>query len=78
MTRMRGVILIVLAATLAGGAWHLLNNRTSGCEVNERGATLYLNRMGIETMRAQFCWASDCRLIAEQMSRVERATWYCR
>lgn len=74
----RALLGLLVGVALAGIAWYALSNRTSGCEANERGATLYLNRFGAETTRAQFCWASDCRLIAEQMSRVERASWYCR
>ena len=42
------------------------------------GNTLYLNRQEVETMRARFCYAADCRLVAEQMSKVEPARWYCR
>lgn len=73
-----GLPLLLAAVIAAGAAWHFFSNRTSGCEANERGATLYLSRLGAETTRAQFCWASDCRLIAEQMTRAERANWYCR
>lgn len=74
----RALLGLLVGAALAGIAWYALSNRTSGCEVNERGATLYLNRLGVETIRAQFCWAGDCRLIADQMSKAERASWYCR
>jgi hypothetical protein len=47
-----------------------------GCEVTG-GNTLYLNRLDVETTRARFCYAADCRMVAEQMSRVEQARWYC-
>jgi hypothetical protein len=47
------------------------------CE-SASGSTLYLNRLDVETMRARFCYAADCQLVAEQMSKVERAKWYCR
>jgi len=51
----------------------------SNCEKVEDGAKLYLNRGGgIETFRAQFCYAQDCRLIAKNMSRIEIASWYCK
>jgi hypothetical protein len=29
----------------------------------------YLNRLAVETMRARFCYAADCRLVADQMSK---------
>ena len=48
-----------------------------GCELTA-GTTLYLSRLDVETMRARFCYASDCRLVAEQMKKVERARWFCR
>jgi len=52
---------------------------TQECEVEEDGNKLYMNRSGsYETYRAKFCYAKDCRLIAKNMSEVERATWYCK
>lgn len=48
-----------------------------GCELSG-GNTLYLNRLDVETMRARFCYAADCRLVADQMNKVENARWYCR
>ena len=51
---------------------------TQECEVEEDGNKLYLNRLENETYRAQFCYAQDSRLIAKNMSEVERATWYCK
>jgi hypothetical protein len=40
-----------------------------GCEL-AGGNTLYLSRLGAETMRARFCYAAaDCRLVAEQMTK---------
>ncbi len=44
----------------------------------ESGGTLYLIRLGVETPRAGFCYAPDCRMVAEQMTKAERANWYCR
>jgi hypothetical protein len=49
-----------------------------GCGAMESGGTLYLNRLGVETPRASFCYAPDCRLVAEQMTKAEKANWYCR
>lgn len=49
-----------------------------GCGAMETGGTLYLNRLGVETPRASFCYAPDCRLVADQMTKTERADWYCR
>lgn len=46
-----------------------------GCEL-AGGNTLYLSRLGAETMRARFCYAADCRLVAEQMTKAESASWY--
>jgi hypothetical protein len=51
--------------------------RVHGCDVMEPGGTLYLRHEGVDTFRGRFCYASDCRLIAELMSEVERASWYC-
>ncbi len=75
MTRTIAVVVALIA--LGGGCLYLLGN-AKGCEVNEPSATLYLNRLGVETMRAQFCWAGDCKMIAAQMSRAENGIWYCR
>jgi hypothetical protein len=63
------ILLVVAGVLYLGGQ--------PGCELAS-GNALYLNRQEVETMRARFCYASDCRLIAEQMSKVERARWYCR
>ena len=52
-------------------------DRVSGCDVMEPGGTLYLRHEAVDTVRGRFCYASDCRLIAELMSEVERASWYC-
>jgi hypothetical protein len=52
-------------------------DRVSGCDLMEPGGTLYLRREEVETVRGRFCYALDCRLIAELMSELERASWYC-
>jgi hypothetical protein len=48
-----------------------------GCDALESGATLHLVRSNVDTIRARFCHAADCRLIAEQMNKAERALWHC-
>jgi hypothetical protein len=63
------ILLIVVGLLSLGGE--------AGCELGG-GTTLYLNRQEVETRRARFCHAADCRLIAEQMSKLEPARWYCR
>lgn len=73
----RGLAALVALIAVGGGYWYLAG-RAKGCEVNEAAATLYLNRLGVETLRGQFCWASDCRLVAAQMSSSDSASWYCR
>ena len=52
-------------------------DRVGGCDAMEQGGTLYLRHGEVDTFRGRFCYASDCRLIAELMSEVERASWYC-
>jgi hypothetical protein len=52
-------------------------DRVGGCDAMEQGATLYLSGEGAETIRGRFCSVLDCRLVAELMSEVERASWYC-
>ena len=52
-------------------------DRVSGCDTVEDRGKLHLNRSGVDTVRARFCYASDCKLIAEQMNKVERARWSC-
>lgn len=62
---------------LALGAVALWRDPLRQCDVVEAGGALHLTRLGVETMRAHFCYAADCRLIAAQMNKVERATWTC-
>jgi hypothetical protein len=61
----RTLAISVALIAIGGGCWYLFG-RAKSCEVNETSATLYLNRLGVETMRAQFCWASDYRLVARR------------
>ena len=56
---------------------YFYRDRVIGCDVMEPGGTLYLTDEAVDTVRGRFCYASDCRLIAELMSEVERASWYC-
>ena len=56
---------------------YFYRDRVVGCDVMEPGGTLYLRHEAVDTVRGRFCYASDCRLIAELMSQVERASWYC-
>jgi hypothetical protein len=56
---------------------YFYRDRVIGCDVMEPGGTLYLRHEAVDTVRGRFCYASDCRLIAELMSEVERASWYC-
>lgn len=42
------------------------------------GGALYLKRFGVETLRAEFTSAADCRLIAKNMRAAEqRSHWFC-
>jgi hypothetical protein len=52
-------------------------DRMMGCDARESGATLHLVRSNVDTIRARFCYTADCRLIAEQMNKAERALWHC-
>jgi hypothetical protein len=45
-------------------------------KINEK-AKLYLDRLGVITLRAEFCYQQDCELIARNMNKVERAHWFC-
>ena len=60
------VLLVVVAA-------FIYFRRIDGCDVMEPGGTLYLRHAEVDTIRGRFCYASDCRLIAELMSELERA-----
>jgi hypothetical protein len=51
-------------------------DRVGGCDTVQDGGKLHLYR-NVDTTRARFCYAADCRLIAEQMNKVERAHWSC-
>jgi hypothetical protein len=57
-------------------AFLYMNDRVSGCDMFEEGSKLHLYR-NVDTVRARFCYAADCKLIADQMNKVERANWSC-
>lgn len=70
----------VAALCLALVAWLLANiwgDRVRGCDVVEGGSKLILNRSGFDTVRARFCYAQDCELIANQMNKAEHDRWRC-
>lgn len=69
------VLTLILLAALA---FLYARDSVVGCDVTENGGTLHLYRSGVDTTRARFCYASDCRLIADQMTKVERASWSCK
>lgn len=52
-------------------------DRVGGCDTVEEGGRLHLTRSSVDTVRARFCYASDCKLIAAQMSKIEHAIWSC-
>jgi len=64
-------------ALIAAVAFLYTRDRVNGCDAVEDGGKLHLNRSGVDTMRARFCYSQDCRLVAEQMNKVERACWHC-
>ena len=72
LARRNTVLLLVVVALI-----YFYRDRVIGCDVMEPGGTLYLRHEAVDTVRGRFCYASDCRLIAELMSEVERASWYC-
>ena len=50
----------------------------SGGEHTAAGGALYLLRHGSEAHRAEFDYASDCRIVAKTMSSAEpQVEWYC-
>lgn len=68
-------IATALAATAA--IYLFVAGRVPGCNTQEGGATLHLVRSDVDTVRARFCYSQDCRLIADQMNKAERARWHC-
>lgn len=74
---MRAFWPLVAVAAVAACVALYSRDRVSGCDNLDNGGKLILNRLGVDTMRARFCYAADCRLIAEQMTKVERANWRC-
>lgn len=76
----QGRLILAIGALLGATLWAAwaYSRGPIGCGAMESGGTLYLNRLGVETPRASFCYAPDCRLVADQMTKAERANWYCR
>lgn len=74
---MRNLWPLATLALVAAVAFLYSRDRVSGCDRIEDGGTLHLKRSGVDSIRARFCYASDCKLIAEQMTKVERASWHC-
>ena len=70
---MRFIGLLLLLALLSG----CVRDRITGCDTIEKGGTLHLVRSNVDTVRARFCYAADCALIAAQMNKAERARWHC-
>jgi hypothetical protein len=63
------------------GALIMKSNDGISCDGRDKeGTTLQLTRGGspVTTVRAQFCYSSDCALIAKQMNLAEAASWSCR
>ena len=63
------------------GALIMKSNDGISCDRRDKvGTTLQLTRGGgsATTVRAQFCYSSDCALIAQQMNLAEAANWSCR
>ena len=70
-----GILSVVLLLALLG--YFYSRDRMMGCDALESGATLHLVRSNVDTIRARFCYAADCRLIAEQMNKLGRGLWAC-
>jgi len=72
------LIAVVLVLMLSGP---VMAAKQCGQDEEEDGTRLYLNRpsSGIETFRAKFCYAQDCRLIATAIGDKEPLVeWYCK
>jgi hypothetical protein len=73
----------VKAFVIAGGmlvvvALAFVFSRSAGAECDfKSGGRLVLLRNDVRTVRARFCYAQDCELIATQMNKVEKARWHC-
>jgi len=55
----------------------LWEDEDCGEDADKHGTRLYLERMGMLTFRAKFCYAQDCELIAKTMDAKELARWLC-
>jgi hypothetical protein len=74
---MRPIWILSVVLLLALLAYFYSRDRMMGCDALESGATLHLVRSNVDSIRARFCYAADCRLIAEQMNKPGRALWAC-
>jgi hypothetical protein len=74
---MRAFWILAAVVLLALLGFFYSRDRMMGCYALESGASLHLVRSNVDTIRARFCYAADCRLIAEQMNKAERALWHC-
>ena len=75
---MKRLIAVVLVVMLSESA---LAGKQCGQDEEEDGTRLYLQRkfIDIETFRAKFCYAQDCRLIATALGDKEPLVeWYCK
>jgi hypothetical protein len=73
---MRPIWILSAVLLLALIGFFYSRDRMMGCDALESGATLHLVRSNVDTIRARFCYAADCRLIAEQMNKPGRALWH--
>ena len=74
-------LILVGALSFFAGALVMKPNGGISCDGRDKdGTTLQLTRSAgsTATVRAQFCYSSDCNLIARQMNLVEKAEWTCR
>jgi hypothetical protein len=69
--------IVAAMALLALLVLHHWRDPLTSCDAIEEGGVLHLKRSGVDTTRARFCYAADCKLMAEQMNKVEQAEWRC-
>jgi len=74
---MRRFWILVTVLLLALVGFIFSQTHMMGCDALESGGTLYVVRSNVPTIRARFCYAADCGLIAEQMNKAERSRWQC-
>ena len=56
---------------------HHWRDPLTSCDKIDEGGVLHAKRSGVDTIRAHFCHSADCKLIADQMNKVEQATGRC-